>query len=162
MGKQKKERSRRVRIARSDDFGFGRAGRMRPFWRHGRETADFRVLPGISQISMAAMLPNVDIVDNGRTFTIKADIPGVEKKNIKLKVAENSLMISAQRREEKETKGKNYYSHEGSSVGFYREMALPGRVRSETARAKYENGILTVEVRKITPTSPESREVRAE
>ena len=133
---------------------------MWPFLGHGSGMASFKAWPELSPIGMAATMPNIDIVDNGGSFSIKADIPGLEKKNIKLTVTENYLVISARKTGEKEAKGKNYYSHERSSVGFYREMALPEGVKSETARAKYENGILIVEVKKINPTRPRGRDVK--
>jgi HSP20 family protein len=96
--------------------------------------------------------PKVDLADNGDSFTVTADMPGVEKKDIKLKVMRDSISISASSMREKETKTKNYYSKERSSSGYFRTVPMPEEIRSETAKAKYENGTLRIDVKKAKPS----------
>ncbi len=93
-------------------------------------------------------VPEVDIIDNGDAYTIKADIPGVEKKDIKIKVLGNRLIIRAEKSEEKEQKKRGYYTRERSAVGYYRSIALPEEVKPETAKAKLNNGTLNIEIEK--------------
>jgi len=99
----------------------------------------------------SSRMPSIDLVDNGDSFTVKADMPGVDKKNIKLKVTKEAMSISAERNEEREAKSKNYYSRERSSMGYYRELPFPEEVKSDSAKARYEEGILTIEIRKANP-----------
>jgi HSP20 family protein len=115
----------------------------------------FGGMPGgmVNLVKGGSRLPSIDLVDNGDSFTVKADMPGVDKKNIKLKVTKEAMSISAERNEEKELKGKNYYSRERSSMGYYRELPFPEEVKSDSAKAKYDDGILTIDIKKANPRS---------
>lgn len=104
--------------------------------------------------------PRVDVVDNGDSFTISADMPGIDKKDIKLKITKDTVTISAGKASEKEERGKSYYSRERSSVGYYRSLSLPAEVKSNTAKARYENGTLRIDVKKLNKQS--SNEVKVE
>jgi HSP20 family protein len=93
-------------------------------------------------------MPRVDIEDKGNSFSVKVDIPAVDKKDIKLKVTDNTITIRAEKTEEREKEGSDYYAKERSSVGFYRVIELPEEVKGNTAKAKYNNGTLNIEVEK--------------
>lgn len=84
--------------------------------------------------------PHVDLADNGDSFTIRADIPDMDKKNIKLKITDNIVSISARKDEDNETKRDNFYSRVRASVGYFRNIAMPEDMKPDTAKAKYENG----------------------
>ncbi len=92
--------------------------------------------------------PDVDIVDNGDSFEITANIPGVDKKDINVKMSKNKLTITANKNEENETKKKNYYMKETSSMGYYRTLPLPENVKPDTAKTSYNNGELKITVDK--------------
>jgi HSP20 family protein len=153
---EKKDEEKRRRqaqvVAPFGDFDWSMREWMQPFWRH-QGTGLMNLMGGFNSV------PSMDVVDNGDSFTVKADMPGVEKKNIKLRVTARSISISAEKSSEKETKGKNYYSRERSSTGYYREMALPDNVKAESAKAKYEEGILTIQIKKARPAQSEGKEV---
>ncbi|MEM0149924.1 MAG: Hsp20/alpha crystallin family protein [Candidatus Micrarchaeaceae archaeon] len=93
-------------------------------------------------------MPKVDIADNGSSFRVKVDIPAVDKKDIKLKVTSNAITIRAEKTEESEKSSADYYAKERSSIGFYRVVELPEAVKSNTAKAKYANGTLSIDVQK--------------
>lgn len=107
--------------------------------------------PQIRATHSSMQVPRVDIEDKGDTIVVKADMPGIDKKGIKLHVEKDSVSIRAERNDERETTGKNYYSRERSSFGYHRSFSLPEEVKSESAKARYENGILTLEVKKAAP-----------
>ncbi len=113
------------------------------------------------QVHSGLSMPRVDIVDNGDAFTIVADLPDVDKKNIKLTITNNSITIQSSKSEEKEAHGKNFYSKERSSVGYYRVVSMPEEIKRDGAKAKYENGTLRIEVKKLKPKE-ESTEVRVD
>jgi HSP20 family protein len=92
--------------------------------------------------------PSVDIEDKGDSLVISADIPGMDKKNIKVKVKKEEVIIRAERSESVEKEGKDYYRKERSSSGYYRRIPLPEEVKSSTAKANYQNGTLKIEVKK--------------
>jgi HSP20 family protein len=93
-------------------------------------------------------MPKVDIADKGSLFHVKVDLPDVDKNDIKLRVAGNSITIRANKTEEKEDSGADYYARERSSIGFYRVIELPEAVKSSTAKAKFANGTLSIDVQK--------------
>ncbi len=76
--------------------------------------------------------PLVDIMDSKGCITVFAELPGVEKKDIDLKVAEDCLTISVEKEK------RNYY----------KEVALPANVKPGTAKASYKNGVLEVSLEK--------------
>lgn len=137
------------------DFGFD----IDPF----RSTAlAFRYPSKLSEYMWEGFsMPKVDVADNGDSFTVTADMPGVDKKHIKLTITESSITIRASKAQESESAGKNFYSKERSSVGYYRVVGMPERIREDSAKAKYENGTLRIDVRKLRPKE-KGKEVRVD
>jgi HSP20 family protein len=90
---------------------------------------------------MEEMEPLVDVIDHDDEVWIVADIPGVDKDKIKVKVKEDKVVIRAE-------DGKKYY----------KEIELPSKVKPETAKAKYRNGVLEVRVKKVKPEKREEEE----
>ena len=96
----------------------------------------------------SARLPDIDVQDTGSGIVVRADMPGVDKKDIRISVSGDRIIISAEGNTCEERRGKNYYYKERSSTGYYRSVALPADVISGSARAKYQNGTLEVELKK--------------
>ncbi len=92
--------------------------------------------------------PRVDILDENNRVKVIADLPGVGKEDIKLKIEEDRLIIRANTQKEVEEKKENYYRVERNSAGYYREIALPAPVQKEGSKASFKNGVLTVELLK--------------
>ena len=93
--------------------------------------------------------PSVDILDREEDFLIKAELPGVEKKDIKISIVNNMLTLEASMdKEEKEEKGE-YYRREICSGMFRRTIDLPEPVKEEEAKATFKNGILELVVPKV-------------
>jgi len=111
-----------------------RRGWMRP-WRFE--------WPSFPELALPEMkLPKVDVVDREAEVVIKAEIPGVEKKDIDISVGEDSVTIKGStRHEEKEEKG-DYYRREISSGAFLRTVALPATVDGSKAKANFKDGML--------------------
>lgn len=105
-------------------------------------------LPTLPRISTMSC----DIVDEGDKFRINVDLPGVKKEEVKLNVTDNSIEISAEHREQEEEKKKNYVRKERKELAYHRTLSLPEKVVSSKAAAKLNNGVLTIEVPKTTPT----------
>lgn len=107
--------------------------------------AGLPTLPSISTMSC-------DIVDEGDRFRINVDLPGIKKDEIKLNVSDSTVEISAEHKEQEEEKKKNYVRKERKELTYHRTLPLPEKVVSLKATAKLNNGILTIEVPKTTPT----------
>ncbi len=166
-GQEKARRARRLA-----PFGLGSDWdpfrRLAPFFDVGmdpfRNTAlSFSRYPSrLSEYMNAGLaMPRVDIADNGDSFTVSADMPGVDKKDIKLTITDESITIRASRAQERESTGKNFYSRERSAVGYFRTISMPAEIRRDSAKAKYENGTLRIDVKKARPAA-KSRNVEVE
>ena len=95
---------------------------------------------------------NCDVVDEGNHLKIKMNVPGVQKKDIKLSVTDNSIEISAEHKEESEEKKKNYLKKERSNVSYYRTLPLPEDVVSGKTKAKLSDGVLEITLPKSKPS----------
>ncbi|MEW5952007.1 MAG: Hsp20/alpha crystallin family protein [Elusimicrobia bacterium] len=93
-----------------------------------------------------------DISQDEKEVTVKAEIPGADKKDIKAEVIGNSIKISFEKKQEREEKGKNGYFLRESSCGFFsRTLPLPAEVISQKAKASYKDGILKIVLPKKNP-----------
>ena len=95
---------------------------------------------------------NCDVVDEGNHLKIKMNVPGVQKKDIKLSVTDNSIEISAEHKEESEEKKKNYLKKERSNVSYYRTLPLSEDVISGKVKAKLSDGVLEITLPKSKPS----------
>ena len=122
----------------------------------------FLSFPQISMPSFPKMPETTcDVIDEGKQLLIKADVPGIKKNEIDLNVTDNSIEISAKHKEEKEEKKKNYLRKERSHVSYYRTVPLPERVKSSQAKAKLQDGVLSITIPKAKPTPvPKKKSIR--
>jgi len=88
--------------------------------------------------------PSVDIFETENEVVIKAELPGMEAKDIDIKLENNVLMLRGDRRFEKETKNENYHRVERSYGNFTRSFSLPAFVDDSNVRAEYKNGLLRI------------------
>lgn len=86
----------------------------------------------------------VDFRENDENFIIAVEIPGIDKEDIHLDITENSAIIKAEKKQEKEegSKEKGDYRYAKSYAGFYQEVALPENADTENIEAVYKNGVL--------------------
>jgi len=110
----------------------------------------FSSFPSISMPKMPEA--SCDVIDEGNQFRVKMNIPGVNKKDIKLNVTGNSLEVSAEHKEESEEKKKNYLKKERSNVSYYRTLPMSEDVVSGKVKAKLADGVLEVTLPKAKPT----------
>jgi HSP20 family protein len=87
-------------------------------------------------------LPSVDVIDRDDEVVVRAELPGVDKKDLDVSLSENTLTIKGStQREEKEEKG-DYYRREISQASFARTITLPAEVDGERAKANFKDGVL--------------------
>ena len=144
-----------------------------PFWRQNwgdldRVFDNFRrdfertlsSFPAMNLPSISVSSVSCDVLDEGDHYVINAELPGITKDDVKLNVSDNNVEISAEHKEEKEEKKKNYVRKERRAFSYHRSLPLPEKVDSSKAKAKLNNGILSIEIPKITPTSkPKSQDI---
>jgi HSP20 family protein len=104
--------------------------------------------------------PKVDVIDRDDDILIKAELPGVDKKDLDVSVTDNSVTIKAStRRESKEEKG-DYYRQEISSGYIARTVALPSAVDAKRATAELKDGVLQLTLAKIEKSKRQRIEVK--
>jgi len=118
-------------------------GWMRPFH-----------FPSFSKVAapFEGRVPNIDLVDRDDEFLIKAELPGVDKKDLEISVSQNSVTIRGNtHHEEKEEKG-DYYRCEISRGSYSRTLALPSDVDEEHSKATFKDGMLELSLPKLKKT----------
>ncbi|KQC06032.1 MAG: molecular chaperone [Smithella sp. SDB] len=108
----------------------------------------FTVAPRGFAAGMADFTPSVDVKENDKEYIIKAELPGVEEKDIDVTVTNDSVIIKGEKKEEKKDKDKNYYYMERSYGSFCRVIPLDAEIESGKAQANFKNGILNVKISK--------------
>ena len=103
--------------------------------------------------------PRLDVSDTGKSYRIVAEIPGIPKEQLDIRVRGTSVEIRGEQAQETERKGTEYVHRERTYAGFYRSLEMPEAVVGNEAKAKVENGVLELELPKVTPT-PSSDEVK--
>lgn len=93
-------------------------------------------------------VPTVDIIEGDHELTVKAELPGIEAKDVAVTIDNNVLTLRGERRIEKEVKKENYHRMERAYGTFARSFALPAFVDAESVKAEFKNGLLTVTVPK--------------
>ena len=103
--------------------------------------------------------PRVDIYDSKDAFMIKAELPGVDKNDIKVDVDGRLLTLRGERKTETEEKEASYYRHELYCGTFERTFTLPEAVDPALIKAEYKDGILNLEVPKPEERRPKQIEI---
>ena len=92
--------------------------------------------------------PNVDIIENEKSFEMHVVVPGMKKDDFNIEMAENLLSVSGERQLKNEKKEGNFYSFETQFGKFKRTFRIPKNVDQEKIEAKYVDGILKLELPK--------------
>ena len=104
--------------------------------------------------------PSIDIVETDKEVIARAEMPGIEKENIKINLTEDRLEISAEKKQEEEKKEKGYVYREMRSGSYYRAITLPSPVDADNVQASYKNGILEIKMPK--KEIKEKKEIKVE
>ena len=95
--------------------------------------------------------PRIDVSEDKDHLNVIAEIPGIKKDNIKITLQDNVLTIEGEKKKASEQKEKNFYRSERMFGSFKRCVTLPVEVDSEKVDAKFEDGMLHVQLKKIEP-----------
>ncbi|PKN75308.1 MAG: molecular chaperone [Deltaproteobacteria bacterium HGW-Deltaproteobacteria-10] len=106
-----------------------------------------------------SFMPSVDVKESEKEFIIKAELPGMEEKEIEVMVTDDAVTIKGEKKEEKEDKGKNYYFMERSYGSFHRTISLDADIESGKAEASYKNGVLSITIPKSQTTKAKGTKV---
>ncbi len=111
---------------------------------------------------MDGFVPATDIEETDKEFRIVFELPGMEKKDIKVSVEDNVLTVSGERKDRSEEKDKNYVRSEIRCGSFTRSFSLPRTVDVNNVSADYKDGLLTVTLQKTEEAKPKEIEVKVQ
>lgn len=105
--------------------------------------------PLLAELAAEAWLPKVDVIERDEEVVVRAEVPGVDKKDLDISLTQTSVTIKGQSsHEEKEEKG-NYYRCEMSRGSFVRTVALPSDIDTEKTKASFKDGVLELTMPKV-------------
>jgi HSP20 family protein len=100
--------------------------------------------------SEAAWVPAVEFVDAGDNFVLKAQLPGIDPKDIDVQVTRKAISISGERRYENTEEKPGCVRSEFRYGKFHRVLSLPAQIQNDSVQAKYKDGILMLTLPKVT------------
>jgi HSP20 family protein len=112
------------------------------------------------QASTRPWAPAVDIIETDNELVLKADLPGVEMKDVDINIENGTLTLKGERKFEKEEKNKGFHRMERSYGSFVRYFTLPETVDAEHVHAEYNVGVLTVTLPKKEVAKPRTIKVQ--
>lgn len=126
------------------DFGFSSFNMNRPF------------LPSAGNM----LKPMTDLTANDKEYTVTVEVPGAEKDDIKIEVANNIMTIRGEKKQKKEEKNKDYYRQERFYGSFQRVLSLPKDADQEDIKATFKQGVLTVTMPRKKMPKPDVKEIK--
>jgi HSP20 family protein len=114
---------------------------------------------GDDLMTSGTFLPPVDIYEDENHFKLHFEVPGMNEKDIDIRLENNNLTVRGERKFESDQKEENFRRVERRYGSFTRSFTLPNTVDSEKVSASYENGILTVELLKRAEAKPKQIKV---
>jgi HSP20 family protein len=106
--------------------------------------------------------PRVDITEAKDSVSIKAEIPGLEAKDVEVSLSGDTMTIKGEKRQEKEEKDEHRHLVERTYGAFSRIVRLPAPVAAEKIKASFKNGVLTVTLPKTEEAKPKAIPVTVE
>ena len=116
----------------------------------------FSAQPGETELSTRSWAPPVDIYETEDAIVLKAELPGVDPKDVDVRVEDNTLYLKGERKFEKEVKEQNYHRVERSYGSFARSFSLPNSISADKVKAEFKDGLLTLTMPKREEAKPKT------
>ncbi len=124
---------------------------MRPSW-----------FPRLRMPEIEEVSPSVDVFEERDEVVVKAELPGMSKDEINVKVTDDIVTISGEKKKEENVEKKDCYRMERSYGSFTRSFRLPTEVQTEKASAKFKEGILEIRIPKTEEAKKKEKKVSIE
>ena len=135
-----------------DDFGIGT-------WRPSFRGSFFDVDPLRRAKAAFSGMPAVDVIETENGYRVVAELPGMDEKNIEVKIANGRLTIKGEKQEEKEEERQDYYVRERSFGSFERTFPVPDGVEFDKVDASFKKGVLTVTLPKTAEAQKAEKKI---
>ncbi len=119
----------------------------------------FDLAPFGQRESSSTFYPSIDVKDGEKEVIVKAELPGMEEKDVEVSLSDDALTISGEKKEEREEKGRDYWHKETSYGSFRRVIPLPDGLDAEKADARFKNGVLTITLPKLEAKLAKSKKI---
>ena len=118
--------------------------------------------PRLGELSglLNAQAPSLDIVDGVKEVVVRAEVPGVDKKDLDVSIADRTLTIKGSTRKEKKEERENYFRQEIRSGSFSRSVLLPADVNAAKAEASFKGGVLELRLPKTKTVKAQKVELK--
>jgi HSP20 family protein len=110
-------------------------------------------------LTTSAFAPPVDVYEDEHNVTLKIEVPGIDEKDIDVRIENNTLTVHGERKFEKEEKEENYRRVERQYGSFTRTFTLPNTVEQESVQADYDKGVLKITLAKKAEAKPKQIKV---
>jgi len=110
-------------------------------------------------LTTSTFAPAVDVYEDEHNITLSIEVPGIEEKDIDVRVENNTLTVHGERKFEKEQKEENFRRVERQYGSFTRSFTLPNTVNTESIQANYDKGILKIQLAKKAEAKPKQIKV---
>ncbi|MBN2150351.1 MAG: Hsp20/alpha crystallin family protein [Candidatus Lokiarchaeota archaeon] len=131
-----------------------------------RRLSDWFFTPFDDVMSMSVpeyRIPAMDIEESETEYKVRAELPGLAKDDVKVELERGILRISAEKKEETETKDKHFLRKERRHESFHREFGVPDDVdMSKDIEAKLEDGLLHITMKRVPPAPVEKKEIEVQ
>jgi HSP20 family protein len=117
--------------------------------------------PAAADTRAVTWLPSVDVHEEADRFVVRADLPGVDAKDVDISVEKGVLTLRGERRAEKHENGTGYKRSERVAGTFLRRFTLPENVQTDAITARQTNGVLEVAIPKQPKAQPRRIEIQA-
>jgi HSP20 family protein len=114
---------------------------------------------GQEALTTSSFAPPVDVYEDEHNVTLKIEVPGIDEKDIDVRIENNLLTVHGERKFEKEEKEENFRRVERQYGSFTRSFTLPNTVDAENVHASYEKGILKIQLAKKAEAKPKQIKV---
>ncbi len=132
--------------------------------RFFNEPAASRLIGGLPSLFREAseLVPAFDVSETGDHIIVKADMPGIDPKNLEINLSGNLLTVKGEKQEEHKEENESYHWMERQFGSFTRTFTLPADVKQDGIDAKYKDGVLTISIPKSESAVQKKIEVKTE
>ena len=117
---------------------------------------------GDEPVTAASFVPAVDIYEDAHKVVLKLEVPGIEEKDLDIRVEDHTLTVKGERKFEAEEKEQNFHRIERRYGSFFRAFTLPTSVDTENVKAGYHAGVLKLELTKKPEAQPKQIKINVE
>jgi HSP20 family protein len=119
----------------------------------------FTLLPISSMRNVADFMPRIDVSETDKAMHVTAELPGMDEKDIQISLENEALVISGEKKNDLEEKGKNYHRVERTYGSFQRVIPLVSEVEADKVEAVFKNGVLIVTLPKTPAAAKQTHKI---